>query len=283
MAPIITIATNLKRLTASRCIPVPPVMTRSSFCPRHLPQRPDNNNHGYNLFNDLYHCLENPGDYSFNMVTSAGLEVRVVVFTLQNNMLQVLLQTGPVPEKWELPGCRWREGVGLETSASQCVENLTGLKEVYLEQLYTFGDPGRHPGGLHVTVVYFALLAMDTLSDERIQNSQSTWQPVRLLPDLAWDHADILTYALRRLRYKLEYSAVGFELLPETFSLSELQHTYELILGETLDKRNFRRRILEAGIIEPTSERRTGEGRPAQLYRYRADAVAEVKARRLFP
>ncbi len=217
------------------------------------------------------------------MVTPSDLEVRVVVFTLQNNQLQVLLQPGSEPEKWELPGCRLRDSLGLEPSAAQCVENLTGLKEVYLEQLYSFGDPGRHPGGLLVSVVYFALLAEDTLSDERIQKSQSAWHPVRFLPALAWDHADILTYALRRLRYKLEYSAVGFELLPDTFSLSELQHTYELILGETLDKRNFRRRILEAGIIEPTSERRTGEGRPALLYRYRADAVAEVKARRLFP
>ena len=96
-------------------------------------------------------------------------------------------------------------------------------------------------------------------------------------------HADIIAYALRRLRYKLEYSAAAFQLLPEEFSLSELQDTYEVILGEKLDKRNFRRRILEAGVIEPTPHRRSGEGRPARLYRYRADAVAEVKARRLFP
>ena len=217
------------------------------------------------------------------MVTPSDLEVRVVVFTLQNNQLQVLLQPGPEPGKWELPGCRLRDGLGLEPSAAQCVENLTGLKEVYLEQLYSFGDPGRHPSGLLVSVVYFALLPVGSLSDEHIQKSRSAWQSVRHLPALAWDHADILTYALRRLRYKLEYSAVGFELLPDAFSLSELQHTYELILGETLDKRNFRRRILEAGIIEPTNERRSGEGRPALLYRYRPDAVAEVKARRLFP
>jgi len=211
------------------------------------------------------------------------LEVRVVVFTLQNNQLQVLLQPGVQQNGWELPGCRLVDGLGLENSAAQCIERLTGLKEVYLEQLYTFGDPGRHPSNQVVSVVYFALLAEDTLSQEHIHNSQADWQPVRDLPVLAWDHADILAYALRRLRYKLEYSAVGFELLPEAFSLSELQHTYELILGEKLDKRNFRRRILEAGIIEPTSERRSGEGRPALLYRYRADAVAEVKARRLFP
>jgi len=88
---------------------------------------------------------------------------------------------------------------------------------------------------------------------------------------------------LRRLRYKLEYTAVGFQLLPAEFTLSELQHTYEIILDEKLDKRNFRRRMLQSGIIEMTARLRTGEGRPARLYRYRPDAVAEVKARRLFP
>ncbi len=109
------------------------------------------------------------------------------------------------------------------------------------------------------------------------------WFRLNEFPVLAHDHSEIIAYALRRLHYKMEYSAAGFELLPDEFTLSELQHTYEIILGEKLDKRNFRRRILEAGIIEGTSRRRTGEGRPARLYRYRADAVAEVKARRLFP
>jgi 8-oxo-dGTP diphosphatase len=109
------------------------------------------------------------------------------------------------------------------------------------------------------------------------------WFRVDRLPPLACDHSDITAYALRRLRYKLEYSAVGFQLLPTEFTLSELQHTYEIILGESIDKRNFRRRILKAGVIEETPHRRSGEGRPARLYRYRPDAVAEVKARRLFP
>jgi 8-oxo-dGTP diphosphatase len=100
---------------------------------------------------------------------------------------------------------------------------------------------------------------------------------------MAASETEVLAYALRRLRYKLEYSAVGFQLLPGEFTLPELQHTYEIILGEKLDKRNFRRRILMSGIIEETPRQRTGEGRPARLYRYRPDAVAEVKARRLFP
>ena len=217
------------------------------------------------------------------MLTLSDLEVRVVVFTLQNNQLQVLLHPINGNKLWTLPGCGLLESANLESAAASCVEGLTGLKEVFLEQLYTYGDPGRHPQGRVVSVVYFALLAAGSLSPERIELAQAAWQPVGELPELAGDHAEILTYAIRRLRYKIEYSAVGFELLPEVFTLSELQHTYELILGEQLDKRNFRRRILEAGIIEPTPERRSGEGRPAQLYRYRADAVAEVKARRLFP
>ncbi|MCS7060055.1 MAG: hypothetical protein NZM14_02725 [Thermoflexales bacterium] len=100
---------------------------------------------------------------------------------------------------------------------------------------------------------------------------------------MAFDHDQIVRYALQRLRYKLEYTAVGFQLLPPSFTLSALQRAYETILGEKLDKRNFRRRILHAQVIEPTGEFQSGEGRPAMLYRFREDAVAEVKARRLFP
>jgi 8-oxo-dGTP diphosphatase len=172
---------------------------------------------------------------------------------------------------------------GLENAALRELNEETGVEEAYLEQLYTYGDPGRDPRGRVVTVAYFALIPAGTPvrfeggSDAR----QACWYLVDQLPPLAFDHTEIIAYALRRLRYKLEYSAVGFELLPGEFTLSEIQHTYEMILGEMLDKRNFRRRILEAGIIEPTPHMRGGEGRPARLYRYRADAVAG-KARRLF-
>ncbi|GIV63288.1 MAG: hypothetical protein KatS3mg045_0627 [Bellilinea sp.] len=171
----------------------------------------------------------------------------------------------------------------LEKAAARQIEQLTSVGEVYLEQLYTYGDPGRHPVCRLISIVYFALIPADSLLPVADQKNGSRWFALEELPPLAMDHSEILAYALRRLRYKLEYTAVGFELLPEFFTLSELQHTYELILGEKLDKRNFRRRILEAGIIEATPHRRSGEGRPALLYRYRPDAVAEVKARRLFP
>ena len=217
-----------------------------------------------------------------------ALTVDVVIFTLRDEQLQVLLvqrRSEPYAGEWALPGGFVEMDESLETAAARELEEETGVQDAYLEQLYTYGEPGRDPRGRVISVAYYALIP----ADARVQTeggsdaAQARWFPVETLPQLAFDHAEIVSYALRRLRYKLEYSAVGFQLLPVEFTLSELQHTYEIILGERLDKRNFRRRILAAGIIEATPNTRTGEGRPARLYRYRPDAVAEVKARRLFP
>jgi len=217
-----------------------------------------------------------------------ALTVDVVIFTLRDNRLHALLvQRAELPYAgmWALPGGFVNIDESLEAAASRELEEETGVQQGYLEQLYTYGELQRDPRGRTVTVAYFALIPADAHfraeggSDAR----QARWWAVDCLPELAFDHAEIIGYALRRLRYKLEYTAAGFELLPDEFTLSEIQRTYEMILGERLDKRNFRRRILEAGIIEPTPRLRSGDGRPARLYRYRPDAVAEVKARRLFP
>ena len=215
-----------------------------------------------------------------------ALDVRVVVFSLRDERLQVLLSPcGSAPSgQWELPGSPVPVAKSLEGTATECVLRLSGLREAYLEQLYTYGDTGRHPERRLISVVYFAIIPAGAhAAQQGSDDCRAGWFPVETLPDLGMDHGEILAYALRRLRYKLEYTAVGFQLMPEQFSLSELQRTYEIILGETLDKRNFRRRILQAGIIEETRHLRSGEGRPARLYSYRPDAVAEVKARRLFP
>ncbi|MEW5870084.1 MAG: NUDIX domain-containing protein [Chloroflexota bacterium] len=226
------------------------------------------------------------------MVTYAhprpALTIDVVIFTLRENRLHALLiqrAEQPFVGMWALPGGFVRMEESLEEAALRELQEETGLKQAYLEQLYTYGEVQRDPRGRVVTVAYFALIPADApiRAEGGSDASQASWYPVDELPQLAFDHAEIIAYALRRLRYKLEYSAVGFELLPEEFTLSEIQRTYEMILGEKLDKRNFRRRILEAGIIEATPHLRGGEGRPARLYRYREDAVAEVKARRLFP
>jgi 8-oxo-dGTP diphosphatase len=203
-----------------------------------------------------------------------GLIVNVVPFSLREDKLQVLL-TSPA-SVWELPGQPIKIAMSLEQAAAQLLARLIDRHETYLDQLYTYSSPPHQI----VSVVYFALVPAEA---HLLPGPTLRWFPVANLPELTDDHNGILAYALRRLRYKLEYSAVGFQLLPAEFSLSGLQHTYEIILGETLDKRNFRRRMLQSGIIESTGLFRTGERRPARLYRYRPDAVAEVKARRLFP
>ena len=206
------------------------------------------------------------------------LNVHVVMFSLREEALHVLL-TPAEGRTWGLPHAQVQATESLEDAAARAFAGQIDKRQAHLEQLYTYGDPERDPRWRLVSVVYFALVP----TNAQQASGKMRWFRVDSLPPLAHDHADITAYALRRLRYKLEYSAVGFQLLPSEFTLSELQHTYEIILGETLDKRNFRRRLLGSGIIEETPHQRSGEGRPARLYRYRPDAVAEVKARRLFP
>lgn len=211
----------------------------------------------------------------------------VVIFTLQAEDLQVLLirrKRPPFEGMWATPGGFVNIDESLEEAALRELEEETGVRDVYLEQLYTFGDVDRDPRGRVITVAYFALIPAPAIDPHAGSDAaEARWWSIYNLPPLAFDHDAILTYALKRLRYKLEYSAVGFELLPESFTLSELQTAYEIVLGEDLDKRNFRRKILRADVIEETGVYQTGEGRPARLYRFRDDAVAEIKTRRLFP
>ena len=211
----------------------------------------------------------------------------VIIFTLRGGDLQILLvrrKNPPFQGVWAIPGGFVGMEESLEEAALRELEEETGVRDVYLEQLYTFGDPDRDPRGRTITVAYIALVPAAAIHPHAGDDAaEARWWSVYSLPPLAFDHADILSYALQRLRYKLEYTAVVFELLPDTFALSELRAAFEVILGEELDKRNFRRKILSAHVIEETGTYRAGEGRPAKLYRFRDDAVAEVKARRLFP
>jgi 8-oxo-dGTP diphosphatase len=186
---------------------------------------------------------------------------------------------------WAIPGGFVQTDESLEVAALRELEEETGVTDVYTEQLYTFGNPDRDPRTRVITVAYFALVPAAALPTPEAGDDAADvrWWSMYDLPPLAFDHAGILEYALTRLRYKLEYTAVGFELLPEKFTLTELQSAYEVILGETLDRGNFRKKLRRASVVEPTRQRRTTGGRPARLYRFRDDAVAEVKARRLFP
>jgi 8-oxo-dGTP diphosphatase len=216
-----------------------------------------------------------------------AVSVDVVIFTLRQDLLQVLLvqrKRPPFEGRWAIPGGFVEAGESLEVAARRELAEETGVRYVYLEQLYTFGDPGRDPRGRVITVAYLALVPSPLAVEAGSDASDARWWGVcKLPPKLAFDHDQILKYALQRLRYKLEYTAAGFQLLPPTFTLTEIQKAYEIVLGEPLDKRNFRRRILEASILEEAGLASESRGRPAKLYRFRDDAVAETKARRLFP
>ncbi len=215
-----------------------------------------------------------------------AVTVDVVIVALRDNELQVLLikrETEPYRGKWALPGGFVNIDEALEAAARRKLEEETGVSHVYLEQLYTFGELERDPRGRVISVAYIALVPAPLTVHGGSDTGDAQWWPLTSMPELAFDHSDIVQYAVTRLRYKIEYSAVGFRLMPPEFTLSELQKAYEIVLGEPLDKRNFRRRIMEAQVIEPLDEVRSGEGRPARLYRFRPDAVSEVKARRLFP
>jgi 8-oxo-dGTP diphosphatase len=215
-----------------------------------------------------------------------SVTVDVVIITLRGDELQVLLvkrDLAPYKGKWAIPGGFVHIDESLESAARRELREETGVNDVYLEQLYTFGDLGRDPRGRVISVAYIALVSAPLTVEAGSDAREARWWPLKDLPALAFDHEKVMQLALTRLRYKIEYSAVGFRLMPEHFTLTELQRAYEIILGEPLDKRNFRRRIMEAEVIEPTDDLRTGEGRPARMYRFRRDTVAEVKARRLFP
>jgi len=229
----------------------------------------------------------NPAGFALECSERLAVTADVVIFNLAEQDLKVLLicrAHPPFKGQWAIPGGFVEANESIDDAARRELEEETGVRDVYLEQLYTFGNPQRDPRGRVITVAYFALMSGEVPTRAGDDAAAAAWHSVYALPPLAFDHADILKYALQRLRYKLEYTSVGFELLPNEFTLTELQNAYEIVLGEELDKRNFRRRILEAGVLAETHRfRADGQGRPAQLYRYRQDAAREVKARRLFP
>lgn len=203
----------------------------------------------------------------------AALTVDCVVFGFDEGELKVLLiERGldPFKGRWALPGGFVRVEETLDAAARRELTEETGLTQVFLEQLYTFGEVDRDPRERIVSVAYYALVK---LSDHRAKAAtdaaSAQWFPVAKPPKLAFDHAGILAAALARLKGKVRYQPIGFELLPEKFTLSQLQHLYEAVLETELDKRNFRKKVLGFGLLVPLKERQmTGRHRPAQLFHF---------------
>jgi len=207
--------------------------------------------------------------------------VDVVMMSLRQRDLQVLLvkrRSWPYEGLWAIPGGFVNMDESLEEAAKRELQEETGVQDVYLEQLYTFGDPRRDPRTRVITVVYFALLDAERLYVRAADDAATVgWFSVYHLPSLAFDHAKILQYALNRLRGKLDYTTIAFRLLPEQFTLCELQRVYEIILHRRLDKRNFRKKIVATGILEETGAKKMeGTHRPARLYRFHPSMEGQV-------
>jgi 8-oxo-dGTP diphosphatase len=202
-----------------------------------------------------------------------ALTVDCVVFGMDEEDLKVLLiKRGlePFLGKWALPGGFVRMEESLDDAARRELEEEAGIRPSHLEQLYSFGAPGRDPRGRIVTVAYFALVK---LSDHQVHAStdarEAAWFSVWDTPKLAFDHADVLGTALQRLKGKVRYQPIGFELLPPKFTLTQLQRLYEIILERALDKRNFRKKILSMELLEELDEvEQDVSHRAARLYRF---------------
>jgi 8-oxo-dGTP diphosphatase len=216
--------------------------------------------------------------------TTHAIAVDVVLFTIQGGTLKVLLvkrQQAPYRRMWALPGGMVAPEESVDDAALRELQEETSIGNVYLEQLYTFGEPQRDPRGRVVSVAYYALVnAQQFELKARQRVTRASWFAVKRLPAVAFDHRRIIDYALERLRNKSNYTTVGFQLLPRSFTLTELQRAYEVILDQRLDKRNFRRKMLQLGILRGTRDfKSNGRQRPARLYTFTQPRVVKLQER----
>jgi len=214
-----------------------------------------------------------------------------VIFSLdirQNRLLVLLIKRieKPFENHWSLPGTLVRQGESLEASAERILAEKILVNNLYLEQLYTFGGPHRDlredPTSYddrYLSVSYFALVRFEDSGLIIRDLNQTAWHDLQNLPALAFDHQEILNYGYRRLRNKLEYSPIAFDVLPEVFTLADLFQLYTIVFGENFsDYSNFRSRLLKLGFLKDTGLKITkGAGRPASLYQFDAEAFAPFK------
>src|SRR6266849_3256294 len=222
--------------------------------------------------------------------SSGPISVDLAVFTLVGRELSVLLTNRtepPYPGFWALPGMLRRKDISLDAQARAQQAAVTGLDGGWIEQLKTFHRPqqldagghvvvpGRDPRGDVLSVSYIAIVptALAEQCAEHGDSGQQQWHPVRRLPvEMALDHREIVDYAVRRLRSKVGYSSIGFQLLPSEFTITELQHVYEAVLGLSINRGNFWRKVVDRGVIEPTGKDRSVRGKRAYLFRFTQQA-----------
>jgi 8-oxo-dGTP diphosphatase len=223
--------------------------------------------------------------------SSCPVSVDLAVFTLAGRELSVLLRSRadpPYPGFWALPGELRCPGTSLDAQARALQARTAGVEGGWIEQLKTFHRPqqvdaagrivvpGRDPRGDVMSVAYIAIVPTalaETCAGVK-DGAEQDWHPVRRLPvEMAFDHREVVDYAVRRLRSKVGYSSVGFQLLPSEFTISELQHVYEAVLGLSINRGNFWRRVVDRGVIEQTGKERSVRGKRAYLFRFTQQAL----------
>jgi 8-oxo-dGTP diphosphatase len=207
---------------------------------------------------------------SIHNYAKPSVTVDMVVFSVIENKLKVLLvkrDLAPFKGKWAIPGGFVRVDENLENAAKRELEEETGVKDVYLEQLYTFGDVHRDPRGRVITVTYIALINSENIKlKAATDTSEAQWFNVNELPELAFDHDKIVSYAIKRLRWKFEYTPIAFSLLPQKFSFGRLLKLYEIVFNKKFDKRNFIKKIKSLDIFREEEIKTDVSHRPPRLY-----------------
>ncbi|MEJ5960656.1 NUDIX hydrolase [Pedobacter immunditicola] len=206
---------------------------------------------------------------------NSTFSIDCVVFGFDEGELKILLierNEEPFKDWCALPGNIVDPGESLDQSASRILKELTGLGDIFMEQFYTFGDVDRHPQGRVISIAYYAMLRLGGEKAVKPISSyakKAFWKNINDLPKLAFDHQQIFEKGLEKIKRRIKHQPIAFELLPEKFTLTQLQNVYELILGKKLDKRNFRKKMLSFGVLKELDEKQKGVSfRAAMLYKF---------------
>jgi 8-oxo-dGTP diphosphatase len=205
----------------------------------------------------------------------SAFSIDCVIFGFEAGELKVLLierNEDPYKDWWALPGNLVEKDESIDDAATRILYELTGLRDMHMEQFHTFGAVDRHPLGRVITVAYFALIRIIGQKEVKpvTQYAKNAgWRSINELPKLAYDHTEIFETSIQKLRRRLSYQPIAFELLPEKFTLTQLQLLYEAILNKKLDKRNFRKKMLSYGFLKELDEKQKGVSyRAAKLYKF---------------
>ena len=206
-----------------------------------------------------------------------------VIFGFEAGELKILLierNEDPFKGALALPGYIVEQEEGLDDAAERILYELTGLRDLHMQQFHTFGEVNRHPQGRVITVAYYALIRLTGQKEVRPITQvarKAFWHPVNELPKLAFDHSEIFKTGFNKIRRRLNYQPIAFELLPEKFTLTQLQSLYEAVLSKKLDKRNFRKKMLSYGFLKELDEKQKGVSyRAAKLYKFDRRKYAKI-------